>query len=136
MTNSKGSQDTNLAIQQVLAKFETGDASMFSHLADNIDFRIDHFQDDTDVSWQVANGTQQMMELMQRLASDVFPKGTKILSKESTDLGNGWYNTRLNQRFFYAVRQNEVESITYILTHEANGKLDYFRETVTTVDDI
>lgn len=136
MTNTSDLENKSLAIQQVLSKFEAGDASIFSHMADNIDFRIDHFQDETDVSWQVANDTQQMMELMQRLANDVFPKGTKILSQETTDLGNGWHNTRLNQRFFYAVRQNEVESITYILTHEANGKLDYFRETVTTVDDI
>ena len=136
MMSSQSPQNIDLAIQQVLSKFETGDASIFSHLADNIDFRIDHFQDDIDVSWQVANSTQEMMALMQRLGNEVFPKGTKILSTETTDLGNGWYNTRLNQRFFYAVRQCEVESITYILSHEADGKVDFFRETVTTVDDI
>lgn len=129
-------QNNDLAIQQVLSKFETGDASIFTHLADNIDFRIDHFQDDIDVSWQVAQSTEEMMTVMQRLAAEVFPQGTKILSKETTDLGNGWHNTRLNQRFFYAVRQKEVESITYILSHEAEGKVDYFRETVTTVDDL
>ncbi|MFT6509702.1 MAG: hypothetical protein ACJAVO_002508 [Parvibaculaceae bacterium] len=129
-------QNNDLAIQQVLSKFETGDASIFTHLADNIDFRIDHFQDDIDVSWQVAQSTEEMMTVMQRLAAEVFPQGTKILSKETTDLGNGWHNTRLNQRFFYAVRQKNVESITYILSHEAEGKVDYFRETVTTVDDI
>lgn len=129
-------QNNDLAIQQVLSKFETGDASIFTHLADNIDFRIDHFQDDIDVSWQVAQSTEEMMTVMQRLAAEVFPQGTKILSKETTDLGNGWHNTRLNQRFFYAVRQKDVESITYILSHEAEGKVDYFRETVTTVDDL
>lgn len=129
-------QNNDLAIQQVLSKFETGDASIFTHLADNIDFRIDHFQDDIDISWQVAQSTEEMMTVMQRLAAEVFPQGTKILSKETTDLGNGWHNTRLNQRFFYAVRQKDVESITYILSHEAEGKVDYFRETVTTVDDL
>lgn len=134
--SSQSPQNIDLAIQQVLSKFETGDASIFAHLADNIDFRIDHFQDDIDVSWQVANSTQEMMALMQRLGNEVFPKGTKILSKKTTALGNGWHNTRLNQRFFYAVRQKEVESLTYILSHETGGKVDFFRETVTTVDDI
>lgn len=134
--HSQSSQNNDLAIQQVLSKFETGDASIFTHLADNIDFRIDHFQDETDVSWQVAQSTEEMMTVMQRLATEVFPQGTKILSKETTDLGNGWHNTRLNQRFFYAVRQKDVESVTYILSHEVAGKVDYFRETVTTVDDI
>lgn len=134
--HSQNSQNNGLAIQQVLSKFETGDASIFTHLADNIDFRIDHFQDETDVSWQVAQSTEEMMTVMQRLATEVFPQGTKILSKETTDLGNGWHNTRLNQRFFYAVRQKDVESVTYILSHEVAGKVDYFRETVTTVDDI
>ena len=136
MTNLQVPQDADLAILHILNKFETGETSIFSHFADNIDFRIDHYQDDTDISWQVAKDTQQLGALMQRLGNDVFPKGTKVLSRETTDLGEGWYTTRFEQRFFYAIRQNEVESLTYILSHEMGGKLDYFRETVTTVIDI
>lgn len=136
MTNPQVPQDADLAILHILNKFETGETSIFSHFADNIDFRIDHYQDDTDISWQVAKDTQQLGALMQRLGNDVFPKGTKVLNRETTDLGKGWYITRFEQRFFYAVRQNEVESLTYILSHEMGGKLDYFRETVTTVIDI
>lgn len=136
MTSSQIPQDADLAILHILSKFETGETSIFSHFADNIDFRIDHYQDDTDISWQAAKSTQELAALMQRLSNDVFPKGTKILSRETTALGDGWYMTRFKQRFFYAVRQKEVESLTYIVSHERDGKLDYFRETVTTVDDV
>ena len=130
------SQNSNLAILDILSKFESGDASIFAHFADDIDFRIEHYHDDTDTSWQVAKTVEQLGALMGRLGGEVFPKGTKILSCDTTKLGDGWCMTRFEQRFFYAVRQNMVESVTYIISHEVNGKLDYFRETVTTVTDI
>ena len=130
------SENSNLAIQNILSKFETGDASIFNHFADDIDFRIEHYHDDTDTSWQVAESIEQLGALMGRLGGEVFPKGTKVLRCDTTELGDGWCMTRFEQRFFYAVRQNLVESLTYIISHEVDGKLDYFRETVTTVTDI
>lgn len=136
MTTRQVPQDAGLAIQNILSKFETGDASIFSHFADDIDFCIEHYRDDTDVAWQVAKNVQQLGALMGRLGSEVFPQGTKVLGRDTTELGDGWYMTRFEQRFFYAVRQNMVESRTYIISHEIDGKLDYFRETVTTVTDI
>ncbi|MDF3415069.1 hypothetical protein HKX54_11435 [Sulfitobacter sp. M57] len=126
----------NTAIEQIIAKFTAGDPTLFEHMAPDIDFRIDHYRDDTDVSWQAADNLPDLMALFGRLAEEVFPKGTKALEVTTTALGNGWHLTRFQQQFFYGVRQCDVTSATYITSHEADGLLDYFRETVTTVDNI
>lgn len=128
------SEDT--VIGQVIAKFTVGDPSLFEHMAEDIDFRIDHFRDDTNVSWQQATSRPALMALFGRLAEEVFPKGTKALDVSTSALGQGWHLTRFHQQFFYGVRQCDVTSLTYIISHEADGLLDYFRETVTTVDNI
>jgi hypothetical protein len=41
--------------------------------------------------------------------------------------------TQFHQRFFYAVQERTVESLTWIVSHSQDGLLDYFRETVTTI---
>ncbi|MHA7773338.1 hypothetical protein [Roseibium sp. M-1] len=122
-----------IAIHNVLNLFEQGSPELVAHLAPELDFRIDHYKDETDVSWQVAGSLQEIGCVLQRLATEVFPKGTKILGLGSRALGDGWYVTRFKQRFYYPVREAECESLTYILSHETDGKLDFFRETVTTV---
>ncbi|MEP4039043.1 hypothetical protein [Pseudophaeobacter sp.] len=130
---------TNLeetVIGQVLRKFISGDVSLFELISEDIDFRIDHFRDEVDVSWQKAKSREGMIEVIARLGQEVFPKGTKALGLESVDLGNGWHLTRFEQEFFYGVRQCDVSSLTFIVSHEADGFLDFFRETVTNVTDI
>lgn len=122
-------------IGQVLTKFVAGDPSMFEAIAEDIDFRIDHFRDDVDVSWQHANSREALMSLVGRLGQDVFPKGTTALGIDTFALGDGWHLTRFHQRFFYGVRQRNVTSLTYIVSHEADGMLDFFRETVTNTVD-
>ena len=97
---------------------------MFEYIAQDIDFRIDHFGDETDVSWQSAK------------TQDVFPKGTESLGIDTQNLGAGWHLTCFNQRFFYGVRQREVTSLTYITSHETDGKVDFFRETVTNIVNV
>lgn len=124
-----------IAIHRVLDLFEKGSPELFGELSEQLDFRIDHYRDETDVAWQVASGLEEMAGVLQRLAQDVFPKGTHILALASQALGQGWFLTRFEQRFFYPVRNCECESITYILNHEDNGKLDFFRETVTTIEE-
>lgn len=122
-------------IGQVIAKFTAGDPSMFDLIAEDIDFRIDHFHDDIDTEWQQAQDRQGLMALFARLATEVFPKGTRALAVDSVDLGDGWYLTEFHQAFFYGVRQTDVTSQTFILSHETDGRMDYFRETVTTVQE-
>lgn len=124
-------QDT--VIQQTLEKFAAGDPAMFDLIAEDVDFRIDHFQDDADTSWQIATSRQALMQVVGRLGQEVFPKGTEILGVECFALGQGWHLTRFDQRFFYGVTQQATTSQTYIVSHEADGKLDYFRETVTNI---
>jgi hypothetical protein len=51
-------------------------------------------------------------------------------------LGDGWHLTLFNQRFFYGVRQRDVTSLTFIVSHETDGLLDFFRETVTNIVDV
>ena len=126
----------NSVIGQVIAKFVAGDPTMFALIAEDIDFRIDHFRDETDINWQQAKGREALVTLVGRLGKEVFPKGTRALSVSGTELGDGWYLTSFHQQFFYGVRQEEVKSQTYILSHEADGLLDYFRETVTNVVEI
>ena len=68
--------------------------------------------------------------------SSRFPRGTKILHTHSQPLGNDWVLTHFHQRFFYAVQQREVESVTWITSHSQNGQVDYVRETVTTITPV
>lgn len=123
------------AIGKVLTKFIAGDPSMFELFSDDIDFRIEHFRDATDTSWQQATSRAGLVALIERLGQKVFPKGTEALSIDTFVLGDGWHLTHFNQRFFYGVLQSEVSSVTYIISHETDGVLDYFRETVTTIFD-
>jgi hypothetical protein len=118
-------------IGQLLAKFVAGDPTLFEMVAEDVDFRIDHFRDDVDTGWQQAHARQDLMMVMGRLGQEVFPQGTEALGVACLALGEGWHLTRFNQRFFYGVRQRMATSMTYIISHEAEGRLDYFRETVT-----
>lgn len=125
---------TNFPIDHVLAAFEKGDVpTLLGSVADDIDFRIDHYRDDADTSWQVARNKADLLTVVQRLGTEIFPQGTKIVHTHSQPLGNDWVLTQFHQRFFYAVQQREVESLTWIMSHSHNGQLDYFRETVTTI---
>ncbi|MCO6186587.1 hypothetical protein [Rhizobium sp. L1K21] len=127
-------QDT--AIGQVLTRFAAGDPSLFELISSDIDFRIDHFRDEADTSWQQAKSREGLMAVVGRLGQEVFPKGTEALGIDSVVLGDGWHLTCFNQRFFYGERQRDVTSLTYIISHETNGMLDYFRETVTNIVNI
>jgi hypothetical protein len=126
-------RSVSIAIHRILDLFEKGSPELLAHMAEDIDFRIDHYRDEADVSWQVASNLKEMMTVLQRLSEDVFPKGTRIVDLSSIALGDDWFMTRFHQEFFYEVRQRDCESVTYILSHETDGKLDYFRETVTSV---
>lgn len=121
-------------IDTLLRAFERGDgASLFGLIDDNIDFRIDHYQDETDVAWQKATNKADMLALLQRLGTEVFPKGTKMLEVSSNPLGGGWVLTKLHQQFYYGMQAQDVESVTWIISHSKDGRCDYFRETVTSV---
>ena len=125
-----------LPIHQLLNKLEEGDFSLLDLISDNIDFRIDHYNDDIDIAWQQCDNKQDFVIVLQRLTSEIFPKGTKIINISSNALNDGWYMTIFEQQFFYAVRGGEIFSRTFIISHEVNGKIDYFREHVTEVKDI
>ena len=123
----------NHPIDLVLTAFARGDVpALLSMIADDVDFRIDHYRDDTDTGWQVAGNKAELLAVLQRLGAEVFPRGTAIVHTHSQALGDGWVLTQLRQRFFYAVQQRDVESVTWITSHSQGGRLDYFRETVTT----
>ena len=124
-------------IDQVLTAFAQGDVpTLLNVIADDVDFRIDHYRDDADTSWQVARSKAALLAVLQRLGAEVFPRGTAIVRTHSQDLGNGWVLTQFHQRFFYAVQQRDVESVTWITSHSQGGQLDYFRETVTTITPV
>ena len=124
-------------IDQVLMAFAQGDVpTLLNVIADDVDFRIDHYRDDADTSWQVARSKAALLAVLQRLGAEVFPRGTAIVHTHSQDLGNGWVLTQFHQRFFYAVQQRDVESVTWITSHSQGGQLDYFRETVTTITPV
>ena len=124
-------------IDQVLMAFAQGDVpTLLNVIADDVDFRIDHYRDDADTSWQVARSKAALLAVLQRLGAEVFPRGTAIVRTHSQDLGNGWVLTQFHQRFFYAVQQRDVESVTWITSHSQGGQLDYFRETVTTITPV
>lgn len=121
-------------IDHVLAAFAQGDVpALLGRVADDLDFRIDHYRDDADTSWQLARDKAGLLAVLQRLAVEVFPRGTQILHTHSQPLGNDWVLTQFHQRFFYAVQQREVESLTWIVSHSQGEQIDYFRETVTTI---
>ncbi len=121
-------------IDHVLAAFAQGDVpALLGRVADNLDFRIDHYRDDADTRWQMATSKAELVTVLQRLATEVFPQGTQILHTHSQPLGNDWVLTQFQQRFFYAVQQREVESLTWIVSHSQGDQIDYFRETVTTI---
>ena len=124
-------------IDQVLMAFAQGDVpTLLNVIADDVDFRIDHYRDDADTSWQVARSKAELLAVLQRLGAEVFPRGTAIVRTHSQDLGNGWVLTQFHQRFFYAVQQRDVESVTWITSNSQGGQLDYFRETVTTITPV
>jgi hypothetical protein len=125
-----------LLIHQLLNKFEVGDMSLLELISDNIDFRIDHYADDADIDWQACDSKLDFIALLTRLTSDIFPQGTKIIHISSTSLKKGWHLTTFEQQFFYGVKQTEVFSRTFIISHEANGKIDYFREHVVEILDL
>ncbi len=129
---------TDTAIGTLLQKFTQGDATMLSHIADNIDFRIDHFQDEdgADISWQSAASLPEFLNVLERLGQEVFPKGTQAIGIDTLSIGDDWYLTRFHQKFYYGVRQCDVTSVTQITSHETDGKVDYFRETVTNVVNV
>lgn len=123
-----------LTIDLLMKDFEAGNfPGVLERLSDQIDFRIDHFQDSLDVSWQVAKNKQELVGVLGRLTQEVFPRGTKIMDLKSKDLGNGWALSEFQQEFFYGVLQKIVTSKTIILSHSKNDKCDYFRETVVDV---
>lgn len=124
-------------IDQVIAAFANGDVpTLLAHVADDVDLRIDHYRDGADTSWQVARDKQGLITMLQRLAVEVFPRGTQVLHSHSQPLDNDWVLTQFHQRFFYAVQQREVESLTWIMSHSVAGQVDYFRETVTTITPV
>ena len=89
-----------------------------------------------DIATLLAYIAEDLLVVLQRLAVEVFPKGTQILHTHSTPLGNHWVLTQFHQRFFYAVQERAVESLTWIVSHSQDGLLDYFRETVTTINPL
>ena len=105
----------------------------YALIADDVDFRIDHYRDDADVAWQQAQGKAGVLAVLQRLATEIFPQGTRILRAHSQALGDNWVLTQFHQRFHYGLQQREVESQTWIVSHARDGLLDYFRETVATI---
>ncbi|MFS4580594.1 hypothetical protein [Phaeobacter sp. C3_T13_0] len=137
-TTNANSASKQPIIEQLLRLFEAGDPALMGFIAPDIDFRIDHYRDGdgADVSWQQASDIEGFGVILSRLGPEVFPQGTKIIDLRTQDLGDGWCNTRFCQRYHYAVRDRMVESLTFILSHQNNGQIDYFRETVTTVTDI
>jgi len=124
------------AIEELLQKFVAGDPGLMAHLSEDIDFRIDHYADDTDISWQAGQGLEAMGAILTRLATEVFPQGTNALEISVQPLADGWHLTRFHQRFYYGLKACEVTSLTYIISHESNGKVDFFRETVTGVNPV
>jgi hypothetical protein len=126
-------RNSDITIHQLLNKFEQGDMTLLDQVADNIDLRIDHYQDDADTAWQQCLNKSDFVKVLTRLSTDVFPRGTVIKHLESQALGDGWFITSFFQSFYYGLASKQVDSRTYITSHEANGKIDYFRENVGTL---
>ena len=121
-------------INTVLRAFEQGDVpTLLQHIADDIDFRIDHYQDDADIGWQRGASKADFLAVLQRLGSDIFPRGTTLLAVDTEDLGDGWAMTKLRQQFYYGLQARHVDSQTWIVSHSRDGQCDYFRDTVATL---
>lgn len=126
-------RNSNIAIHQLLNRFEQGDMSLLELVANDIDLRIDHYNDDADTGWQQCDNKADFIEVLTRLGSEIFPNGTTINSLSSEPLGDGWYITTFDQYFWYGLAKKDVQSRTYIVSHELAGQIDYFRESVTTL---
>ncbi|KPH63829.1 hypothetical protein AMS58_02370 [Pseudoalteromonas porphyrae] len=124
---------SDIAIHKVLNLFEKGNMALLDLIADDIDLRIEHYKDDAQTSWQQCNDKAGFITLLTRLSTDIFPKGTLITSMGSQALGDGWHITTFDQSFWYGEAKKDVSSRTYIISHELAGKVDYFRETVSTI---
>jgi len=124
---------SKIVIHQLLNRFENGDMALLELIADDIDFRIDHYKDDADTSWQQCQSSEEFVGVLTRLGTEVFPKGTKITGLTSVALGDNWYLTTFDQSFWYGLVEKDATSRTYILSHELDGQVDYFRENVTTL---
>jgi len=126
------------AIDRLLYAFERGDvAGMDALITDDFNLRIEHYNNDkADVSWQYATNREEFYKVLDRLGKEVFSQGTQILSLETTMLENGWTFSKLKHKFFHVLRSREVFGATWILAHEKDGKLDYFREIAAPVIDI
>ena len=60
------------AIDHVLSAFAQGDVPrLLALIADDVDFRIDHYRDDADVAWQQAQGKAGVLAVLQRLATEI-----------------------------------------------------------------
>jgi hypothetical protein len=123
----------NIIIHELLNKFEKGDMSLLELVADNIDLRIDHYKDDADTNWQQCQNREDFIVVLTRLGTKIFPKGTEIIGLTSEELGDGWYLTTFDQSFWYGLAESDVTSKTFIISHELDGQLDYFRENVTSI---
>ncbi|MFW7526134.1 hypothetical protein ACODM8_18620 [Vibrio ostreicida] len=124
---------SDIVIHNLLNRFEKGDLTLLELIADDISLQIDHYKDDTDASWQRCDNKEGFIAILNRLGTDVFPKGTTITGLKSEALGDGWYVTTFDQTFWYGLAEQSVESRTYIVSHELDGKIDYFRENVGTL---
>lgn len=104
--------------------------------SNDLDLRIEHYRDDLDISWQRSTDRAGFQALLERLAQEVFPHETRILSLETLELGDGWSLTAFRQQFYYPAHSREVIGQTWIVAHEVDGKCDYFREITIPVKDV
>ena len=123
----------DIAIHQLLNWFEQGDMSLLDLVADDIDLRIDHYKDDANTDWQQCTNKSDFIAVLTRLGEEIFPRGTVINTLSSEPLGEGWYITTFDQSFWYGLAKKDVQSRTYIVSHELEGQIDYFRENVSTL---
>jgi len=121
-------------IQSLMKHFEAGSPELLGCVTEDIDLRIEHYRDDTDVSWQRAENVQDLVGLLGRLAAEIFPQGTQILGLDCRHLGDGWYQTEFVQTFWYPVQDQKVIGRSLFISHEADGKVDFLREIVTSVE--
>lgn len=121
-------------IQTLLQHFEAGSPELLGCVTEDIDLRIEHYRDDTDVSWQRAESIQGLVALLGRLTAEIFPQGTKILGLDCRHLGDGWYQTEFVQTFWYPLEEQKVVGRSLFISHEAQGKVDFLREIVTSVE--
>lgn len=131
------SRNEPITIHKIMNKFETDDFTLLDHFSENIDLVIEHYNDDTDVSWQRCESKQGLTAVLQQLVQDVFPKGTKILGLESITIGDGWFISNFSQQFWYGVQEQTVVGSSVIISHENEaGQVDYFREVVQSVNPV